>query len=48
MHRMGHATPEMAIRYQHATQDRDAALAEALGDLVVSARPVVTKHASGG
>jgi integrase len=40
MHRMGHASPEAALRYQHATRDRDAALAAALGDLVQDAKPV--------
>ena len=39
MHRMGHASPEAALRYQHATRDRDAALAAALGDLVQDAKP---------
>ncbi len=34
MRRMGHASPAAALRYQHATDDRDAALAAALGDLV--------------
>jgi integrase len=38
MHRMGHASPEAALRYQHATRDRDAALAAALGDLVQDAK----------
>ena len=38
MHRMGHASPEAALRYQHATRP-DAALAAALGDLVQDAKP---------
>ncbi len=33
MHRAGHASPLAALRYQHATQDRDRALAEALSEL---------------
>jgi integrase len=33
MHRMGHASPEAALRYQHATRDRDAVLAAAVGEL---------------
>ncbi len=37
MHRAGHVSPVAAIRYQHATQDRDRALADALGDLAVGA-----------
>jgi integrase len=31
--RGGHASPRAALRYQHATQDRDRALADALADL---------------
>jgi len=33
MHRGGHDSPVAALRYQHATQDRDRALADALGEL---------------
>ena len=40
MHRMGHASPAAALRYQHATRDRDAAIAAALGRLI--ARPEAT------
>ena len=39
MYRMGHASPEAALRYQHATRARDAELAAALGDLVKDATP---------
>jgi integrase len=38
MQRMGHASSAAALRYQHATQDRDALLAAALGDLVTVAQ----------
>jgi integrase len=34
MVRMGHASPQAALRYQHATRDRDEAIAQALSDLV--------------
>lgn len=34
LHRMGHASSAAALRYQHATRDRDQAIAKALGDLV--------------
>ncbi len=34
MARMGHASPEAALRYQHATSDRDAVIAAALSELV--------------
>ncbi len=36
MSRMGHATPDAALRYQHATEDRDRVIAQALADM---ARP---------
>jgi integrase len=38
MVRMGHASPKAALRYQHATRDRDAAIAKALSALVVQAQ----------
>lgn len=34
MRRAGHASPAAALRYQHATEDRDRVLADALADLV--------------
>lgn len=37
MHRLGHATPDVALRYQRATADRDAAIASALGELITAA-----------
>lgn len=39
MYRAGHASPNAAMRYQHATKDRDRVLADALSDLVMA--PVV-------
>ena len=36
MRRGGHASPRAALRYQHATQDRDKALADALAELATS------------
>jgi hypothetical protein len=33
MYRAGHASPAAALRYRHATKDRDRALADALADL---------------
>jgi integrase len=35
MSRMGHASPRAALIYQHATRDRDAAIAAALSNLIV-------------
>jgi integrase len=40
MHRAGHASPDAAMRYQHATEDRDSALAAALADYVAPAQVV--------
>jgi integrase len=37
MRRGGHANPRAALRYQHATEDRDRAIADALADLASSA-----------
>ena len=33
MHRLGHTTPEMALRYQHVAEGRDAEIAERLSRL---------------
>jgi integrase len=33
MYRKGHASPQAALRYQHATRERDAAIATAFDDL---------------
>jgi integrase len=41
MVRMGHASPKAALRYQHATRDRDAAIAAALSALVEQSQPAV-------
>jgi len=40
MRRAGHASPTAALRYQHATEDRDRVLADALADLATET-PVV-------
>ena len=42
MHRKGHVSPAAALRYQHATRDRDAAIAAALGDLIAPMPATVT------
>lgn len=47
MRRAGHASPAAALRYQHATDDRDKALADALAGLVTKADVVpISKAAS--
>jgi integrase len=40
MHRGGHASPRAALRYQHATENRDRVLADALAEFARSARVV--------
>ncbi len=40
MRRAGHASPAAALGYQHATEDRDRMLANALADLVPMATVV--------
>jgi integrase len=37
MSRLGHSSPRAALRYQHATSERDVAIAEGLDDLVADA-----------
>jgi integrase len=36
MARMGHASPQAALIYQHATAERDRAIADALGEMIVA------------
>jgi integrase len=43
MHRAGHASADAALRYQHATRDRDRVLADALESLVQSPVPTSLK-----
>jgi integrase len=39
MHRMGHSSATAALRYQHATKERDAVVAAALDELIERSRP---------
>jgi integrase len=39
-HRGGHSTDQAAMRYQHATEDRDQALADALGKMGAEILPL--------
>jgi hypothetical protein len=39
---MGHASPAAALRYQHATRDRDAVIAAALGELMTGSGATVS------
>jgi integrase len=36
MARLGHASPQAALIYQHATAERDRAIADALGEMIVA------------
>jgi integrase len=47
MHRAGHASPAAALRYQHATEDRDRALADALAHLSAPAKVTVLSSRDG-
>jgi len=47
MARMGHSTPDAALRYQHATEDRDRVIAEALASLAKSAPVIAIERATG-
>ena len=47
MRRLGHSTPGAAMRYQHAADDRDRAIAEALSGFHV-AKAVTLRPRSGG
>jgi hypothetical protein len=50
MARMGHASSEAALRYQHATRERDEAIARRLDEMVsqrASREPEVAKHPEG-
>ncbi len=47
MHRAGHASPAAALRYQHATEDRDRVLADALSALAEPTRVVPIRGAKG-
>ncbi len=44
MHRMGHASAAAALRYQHATRDRDAVIAQAFNDVIVASRGKVSSE----
>lgn len=39
MARMGHASVDAALRYQHATRTQEVAIAGALSEMITRARP---------
>jgi integrase len=45
MARLGHSSTRAALIYQHATRDRDQAIAAALGDLARQVRSAAGDHA---
>lgn len=38
MHRLGHASPRAALRYQHATTKRDEAIADGIDRMIDAAK----------
>jgi integrase len=48
MRRIGHASPAAALRYQHATEDRDRVIAEALSELAPTASVVQLRRNNPG
>jgi hypothetical protein len=44
MARLGHSSPRAAMIYQHATRDRDQAIARALGGLLQEVRAAVANR----
>ena len=44
MARLGHTTPDMALRYQHVAQGRDREIAAALSRLAETEAEVVDQH----
>jgi hypothetical protein len=48
MARLGHSSTRAALMYQHATRDRDQALARALGGLVQQVRAAGEDHSTEG
>ena len=39
MYRIGHSSPQAALRYQHATQRRDRSIADGISRLITHQRP---------
>jgi integrase len=48
MNRLGHSSPQAALRYQHATAERDRGIANALSDLAEAGRRDVEKTGTDG
>ena len=48
MERMGHSSPRAALIYQHATRERDEAIAAAMGEVFASSRRKGTTKSRSG
>ena len=48
MHRAGHSTPAAALRYQHATEERDEAVARGMAELAEPASIVPLRQSTSG
>ena len=48
MARLGHSSTTAALIYQHASRDRDQAIARALGGLVQQVRTATSDHVNEG
>jgi hypothetical protein len=47
MERMGHSSSRAALIYQHASKDRDEAIAKAVGEMFAAARTPKSQAQSG-
>jgi hypothetical protein len=47
MERMGHTSPQVALRYQHVMAGRDQAIAAALDELIQAAANLPPEHPRG-
>ena len=47
MYRLGHATPDLALRYQRATTTRDAAIARGLDQLIAAGADAARRDGAG-
>ena len=46
MHRLGHASARAALRYQHATEKRDEAIANGIDQILRAAQPDVDEQSN--
>lgn len=48
MYRIGHSSPQAALRYQHASQRRDRSIADGISEIIRKTRPTQAGAASLG